>query len=442
MTTTTQYVNSDGVSIAYQVLSEQGPTLLNIPGIVSNLAYDDVVPVVSRYFAHLGRFARVIRLDRRSQGLSDRASQPPTMEQQVCDIEAVRAATGTDRMAIHGISHGAAVAVLYTLAHPDRVTHLILTAGLCADTDDPSLPMTKDNALTDWDRTAASIERNFAGWVRIFVKLVQPGADGAAAEQMITYFQTAGSASTFSATFRGLQGFDVRDLLPQVRVPTLVLHCREDAIAPLSHGRYYAEHIPGAHLHVMEGDTHLPFSDDKCMPQLVRAIESHLTGSVRQTGERVVVSVLFTDIVDSTAQQRTRGDGAWRTLRENFEARSQRCVGQFSGRIVDFTGDGIMAEFATPGDTLRAAQALLADARELGIDIRAGVHAGEAYRIGNDLSGTCINIAARVSAAAGANEILTTEAVRGMVEGGGFTFDSAGEHDLKGIGPRQLVRLA
>ncbi len=438
----TQYVNSDGVSIAYQVLSESGSTLLNIPGLVSHLGFEDSMPVVARYFEHLSRFSRVIRFDKRGQGLSDRMSRPPTVEQQVRDIEAICAATGTERTILHGISHGAAIAVLYAIAHPDRVSHLILTAGLCGDFHDPFGPFSDDNALTDWDRALRALDRDYGRYAEGLARVSHPTSSEPERREFIAYLQSASSASALAGMIRSLIGFDIRSLLPRIQVPTLVFHSAHDQIAPVHHGRYFAEHIPDATLHVIDSHSHTPFADEHAMPLLVAAIEEFVTGQVRHTGDRVVVSVLFTDIVDSTAQQKTRGDSAWRTLRENFEARSTRCVEQFFGRIASFTGDGIMAEFPAPGDALRAAKALVADARDLDIQIRAGIHAGEAYRIGEDLSGTCVNIAARVSAAAGASEILTTEAVRGMVEGGGFAFDDAGEHDLKGIGSRQLVRLA
>ena len=242
--------------------------------------------------------------------------------------------------------------------------------------------------------------------------------------------------------FDSIRAIDLRPDLQKIFAPTLIFQSEGDLVIPVAHGHYLAEHLPNAQLHLLPGRCHLPFIDDRLAPEVLAATEAFITGNVHHTADRKFVAVLFTDIVNSTAQQQERGDAAWRTLRQRFEEGSQRQVEQFGGRIVQFTGDGIMAAFPAPGDALHAAKALVDDAQGLGVAIRVGVHAGEAYEVDEQLFGTCVTVAARVSAEASDNEILTTEVVTGLLEGSGFAWTPLGEIELKGLPPRRIVRLA
>jgi class 3 adenylate cyclase len=210
---------------------------------------------------------------------------------------------------------------------------------------------------------------------------------------------------------------------------------------PVAHGRYLAEHIPGARYLELATDFHVPGVDPAISDQIATAIEEFLTGSIRHTAERRFATVLFTDIVDSTAQQRERGDRVWRAILEAHEATSRRLVERFGGRVVEVEGDGLMAAFPTAGESLRAARAIVGTAREQGVRIRAGLHAGEVYEAGGRLFGICISVAARVAAQAAADEVLATELVQGLVEGSDIGFTPHGEFELKGVGLRRLVRL-
>lgn len=237
---------------------------------------------------------------------------------------------------------------------------------------------------------------------------------------------------------------DLRPVLKQLACPTLVLHARGDRHHPVAHGRYLAEHILGARYLELDTDFHVPAVDQAISDQIATAIEEFLTGSIRHTAERRFATVLFTDIVASTAQQRERGDRAWRVILEAHEATTRRLVEQFGGRVVDVEGDGVMAEFPAAGESLRAARAIVTAARDQGIRIRAGIHAGEIYEAGGRRFGICIciSIAARVAAQAGADEVFATELVQGLVEGSDLSFTPRGEFDLKGVGLRRLVQLA
>ncbi len=437
----TQYAKSEGVTLAYQVISETGPTLVQIPGAISNIALEDTYPPFARYYGRLTRKFRVIRFDKRGTGLSDRSAHITTLEQQLADVRAIFDATGTDRAALCGMSHGASLALLFAVAYPERVSHLLILDGLCCDARDPFRPIDNSNRLTDWDGILRAMEDDFEGFIAMFAEMILPDATQPELAEAAEYLLATASPAAYQSIWRGMMGMDLRPMLRHITAPTLVLHARGDIPVPVAHGRYMAEHIAGAQYREFDTNTHAPWFDDGTVDDVLTAMEAFITDQTVEPGERIVANVLFTDIVDSTAQQRQRGDGSWRKLRENFEVQSRRCVEQCAGRVVSFNGDGIMAAFPTPGDALRAATALVANARDLGIEIRAGVHAGEAYQMGEALSGTCVNIASRVSAAASASEILTTEVVRGMVEGSGFSFDDHGEVDLKGIGPRRLVRL-
>ena len=438
----TQYVKSEGVSLAYQVLGEAGPNLLHVPGAISNLALEDNIPANAGYFERLSRFCRVVRFDKRGTGLSDPGATPPTVHQQVPDVEAVRRATSSEQVDLYGLSQGAAVAVLYASAFPARTTHLILVNGVCCDARDPHLAISDENRLLNWGEFFARLEGDFESFTRDLAVKCFPDFEPAVHDAFAGFFRATAGPATFASLWRGIMGLDLRPVLRDVAVPTLVLHARRDRHHPVAQGRYLAEHIPGAQYLELDTSAHVPHHDAPVAPQMLAAIEKFLTGTVCHTADRVLVTVLFTDIVDSTAQQRAQGDRAWRSLLESYEAATRRLVEQFGGRVVKFQGDGVMAVFPTPGEGLRAGREMVVAARDLGIDMRAGVHAGEAYEVDGDLFGTCVNVAARVVEQAGRGEVLTTDIVRGLLEGSGFAFADIGDVDLKGIGPRRLVRLA
>jgi pimeloyl-ACP methyl ester carboxylesterase len=437
----TKYVRSEGVSLAYRMTGDAGLTLLHVPGALGNLALQEQDPSALRQLDRMSRFCRVVRFDKRATGLSDRSAAPPTLTQQVPDVEAVRQAVGAERVALSGLSQGAAVAILYALRFPERVTHLILVDGVCCDARDPYQPMSDANTLEDWSRFFALMQADFDGFTRWFAPICFPDTPAAFLDLVAEGLKATANPSAFEALWRGIVGIDLRPMLAGISCPTLVLHARGDRHHPVAHGRYLAEHIPGAR--VVELDTlfHVPAIDPAISDQMATCIEEFLTGRICHTAERRFASVLFTDIVDSTTQQRERGDRAWRAVLETHEATTRRLVQQFRGRIVEIEGDGIMAEFPAAGESLRAARAIASAARDQGIRVRAGLHAGEVYESGGRLFGICINIAARVAAQAGADDVFTTELVAGLVEGSDLQLTPCGEFDLKGIGVRRHVRL-
>jgi len=440
--TETHYVKSGNISIAYRVSGVEDPTVLFVPGAISNMALWEASPELARANERFARFCRVVQFDKRGTGLSDRNTDALGIADQVPDVEAVRAEIGAERVALHGLSQGAAVSILYALEHPERVSHLILFEGLVCDARDPYASAAAAEPLTNWDEFFGRLDDDFSDFSRRFAQECFPSITEEEIPAMADFLRATASPATFRLLWEGIVGLDLRARLAELKVPTLVLHATGDCHHPVSHGRYFAEHIPGARYVELDSNSHVPTLEDASSERIVTAVEEFLTGAVEHSASRRFATVLFTDIVDSTAEQKRRGDAAWKSILALHHGESERLVSQFGGRVVEVLGDGVLAEFPAPGEALRATQALVGVARGQGLRIRAGLHAGEVYQVGERLLGICVNAAARVADRAGAGEVMATEIVRGLVEGGDFRFEDAGEFDLKGIGARRLVRLA
>jgi pimeloyl-ACP methyl ester carboxylesterase len=430
-----QYARSGDVAVAYAVRGE-GPALIYTPGAFSHLALDENVPFLARFYERLASFSRLVRWDRRGTGLSDQTAEPLPLAGQCEDLEAVRATAGIERAALVGLSHGGTLSALYAARYPERVTHLVIVDAMVSAVRDPYAPHVPSSL---WKSLMQTIDADPETFVANLVRASAPGQDEATQAQGISHLQSSISPAAQRQLVRIISQTDVREVLPRIQAPTLVIHARGDAVFPVEHGRYLAEHIEGARLLELDSDHHMILLDPKGSSVVLAAIEEFVTGSVRHSAERRVASVLFTDIVDSTERQRAMGDDAWRALRSVFEANTRRLVEQFGGQVVQFTGDGVMAAFATPSQALRGAKALVADARGLGVAIRAGVHTGEVHEVEDQLFGACVSVAARVAGRAGADELLATETVQDLVAGSGFEFRDAGLHELKGLGRRRLV---
>lgn len=430
------YADSEGVALAYGVQSESGPPLIYTPGVFSHLAFDDNAPFLKRFHEGLASFSRLVRWDKRGTGLSDQTADPLPFHGQCDDLDAVRDAAGIERAAHVGYSHGGALAAIYAAENPERVTHLVIVDSLVNANRSPYEPQDSSGY---WEALMNLIDSEPEAFITNLMRAGAPGMDEEVMAQGVSMLQSSISPSSQRQLLRYLAEIDVSQVLSRIRVPTLVVHATGDAVIHVEHGRYLAEHIEGARLVELDSDYHMIMADPAASSVLLAAIEEFVTGSVGQTAARSMASVLFTDIVDSAARQRALGDDAWRALRETFERNTRRIVEAQGGRVVQFTGDGVMAAFGTPSQALRAAKALGADARGLGVAIRAGVHAGEVYEVEDQLFGACVTVAARVAAQAEADELLTTETVQDLVAGSGFEFRDAGLHELKGLGKRRLV---
>lgn len=433
MVPTTRYARSGDATIAYQVAGEGALDLLFLPGWISQIEQLWDTSALRRFLERLAVFSRLILFDRRGSGLSDSAGKPYTLEQEARDALAVLDAVGSERAALLTYGLGGPVGALLAAECPERVGALIMYA---------SIARTSWAADYDWAMTVADraqwTERIVATWGETdgpgLAVLAPSMADDPTLSRWYARLQRlAASPSQARILLNAAAELDVRDTLPRIRVPTLVMHRSHDNAWDPRHSRYLAEHIPGARYVELEGVDSFPFIGDS--DTIVEEIEEFLTGG-RSSGElaRALLTVMFTDIVDATAQAARLGDGRWRDLLAGHDAGVREQLARFGGREVKTVGDGFLATFAgPPSQALRCALAITAAAHELGVEVRIGMHTGECELIGEDVGGMAVHIAARVTALAGPGAVLVSGTVFGTVVGGLFAFEDRGFHELKGV---------
>ncbi len=419
----TRYARNGEVHIAYQVFGEGEVTFVGLPGIVSNVEVIWEDPESRRWLTELASFTRMVHYDKRGQGVSDRDSGVPTLDDRLGDLTAVLDAVGVDRVALGGISEGGTTAAMYAATYPERVSHLLLY-GTFAHMDGAL----GDAVIPVWAEKWGTPET-------FSVEAIAPSKTGDAdfLRWMNRYERQSTTLGGLLATWRWIREMDLRPVLHSIQCPTLVIHRSGDRLVPVSAGRYLAEHIPGARMVELDGETHAPQWED--FEMMVSLAEEFLTGqhSAPKRSERVLATVLFTDIVDSTARAAALGDRAWREVLDRHDTISRDTVSDWDGRLVKGTGDGMLATFDAPARGLRCADELRASLADAGIAIRAGVHTGEIELRGEDVSGIGVHIAARVAALANPGELLASRTVKDLVAGSDYTFASRGVHSLKGV---------
>ena len=431
---TIRYARSGDVNIAFQVTGEGAFDLVLVSGFVSHLDYDWQHPSSARLLERLGSFSRLIRFDKRGTGLSDRTVGLPDFETRMDDVRAVMDAAGSERAALFGYSEGGPLATLFAATYPERLRALVLYGTYAKrtgpDDDYPWCETAEERA--DY---AAAIEREWG--VEADLSRMAPGAD----ESLAKWWMARARAAASPASARDLvvmnSQADVRAALPAVQAPTLVIHRIGDRDARIEEGRYLAEHISGAGFVELPGDTHVPFWEPD---DVVDEIEEFLTG-IRPTrvGERVLATVLFTDLVGSTERARALGDRAWAELLERHHRVVRSELERFTGEEIDTAGDGFLALFDGPARAIRCALAIRGGLAELGLEVRAGVHTGEVERPrGGGPRGISVHTGARVAAAGSAGDVLVSATTRDLVAGSGLAFEERGEVELKGIGARRL----
>lgn len=428
----TRYAKSGEVNIAYQVVGEGAFDLLYVPGWVSHLEEGWEEPAVAHFLHRLASFSRLILFDKRGTGLSDRVPEHelPTLEQRMDDVRAVLDAVGSERSALFGYSEGGPMCMLFAATYPERTLSLVLYGSFARRLTAPDYPWGKDAA----NRKAeyAFVEREWGQVTELAHYAPSAADDEAFMRRMATYRRRSASPGAAVALMRMNSQVDIRSVLPVIGVPTLVLHRAGDRDVDVGNGRYLGEHIPGASYVELPGDDHLLFAGDT--DAIVDEVEEFLTGVRRGPDpDRVLVTLLFTDIVGSTDRAARLGDRAWRDLVERHHALVRGELERWQGREIDTAGDGFLAEFGGPARAVRCAQAVVAGVRSLGLTVRAGVHTGEAERAGDALRGIAVHIGARVAAAAAPGEVLASGTVRDLVSGSGIEFDDRGEHALKGV---------
>jgi len=431
---TIRYARSGDVNIAYQVTGEGAFDLVLVSGFVSHLDNDWQHPASVRLLERLGSFARLIRFDKRGTGLSDRAVGLPDFETRIDDVRAVMDAADSDRAALFGYSEGGPLSVLFAATYPQRVRALALYGTYAKrtgpDSDYPWCETAEQRA--DY---AAAIEREWG--VDADLTRMAPSADESFARWWMARARAAASPGSARDLVVMNSQADIRDVLPAVQAPTLVIHRVGDRDARVEEGRYIAAHVPGARFVELPGDTHVPFWEPD---DVVDEVEEFLTG-VRPTrvGDRVLATMLFTDLVGSTERLGTLGDRAWAELLGRHHQLVRRELERFGGEEIDTAGDGFLVLFDGPARAIRCALAIRDGLAELGLDVRAGVHTGEVERPrGGEPRGISVHIGARVAAAGSAGEVLVSATTRDLVAGSGLAFAGRGEVELKGIGARRL----
>jgi class 3 adenylate cyclase/alpha-beta hydrolase superfamily lysophospholipase len=426
-----RYAASGDLAIAYQVVGDGPVDLVWVPGFVSHVEILWELPLWRRLLDRLSSFARVVIFDKREQGLSDRTGAPPTLEDIAGDLGAVMAAAGSERATIVGLSEGGPAALLFAASHPQRVSGLALVGSYARLSRAPDNPLGVpagqlrgfvEGVVREWGGPAA-----LSLWFG-----TEAAADPALAEWWARLLRAGTSPGGARALLRLYEELDARPALSSISAPTLVVHGRDDALVPAGLGRAVADAIPGARYLELPGP-HLPFAVDEGRA-FAAAVEELVTGRLAEPEpERVLATVLFTDIVGSTGQATALGDRAWRELLQRHDDASRREFERFRGREVKQTGDGFLATFDGPARAVRCGAAIRDALAPLGLSLRTGVHTGECELRGADVSGIAVHIAARVGAVAGPGEVLVSSTVHDLVIGSGLEFEDRGERELAGI---------
>jgi pimeloyl-ACP methyl ester carboxylesterase len=426
----TKYAKSGGVNIAYQVTGEGPFDLVLVPGWVSHVENAWEEPSFARFLHRLKSFCRLILLDRRGTGLSDPVAKLPTLEQRMDDVRAVMDAAGSKKAALFGISEGGPMCTLFAATYPERTSALVLYGTFARGLYDPEYP---------WGATPAQIERFLERvdreWgtgmtARMFAPSI--AQDDRHVQSWGRFERLAVSPGAARTLIHMSVSSDVRHVLPVIRVSTLVLHRSGDQVTPVGGGRYLAEYIPGAKYVELSGEDHFPWTGDA--DAVLDEVEEFLTGARHGPElDRVLATVLFTDIVGSTERAVELGDRQWQELLEHHHRLVRSELNRFRGREVDTAGDGFFATFDGPARAVRCGCAIQEAVARIGLTIRVGLHTGECEVTGGKVSGIAVHIGARVMAEARPGEVLVSSTVKDLVAGSGLRFVDRGGHTLKGI---------
>ncbi len=441
----TRYAKTvDGVHIAYQAIGEGPPDLVLAQ-------WGGNVEAVWRWEAHadsirrLASFARVLLFDRRGTGASDHIvdrTDQQSLEARMDDIRAVMEAVGSERAVLLGSEDGFSLAAMFAASHPERTLALIGWAASARSLWAPDYPWAMSE--TAYDEEVREVERLWGTeeLAREWTEYVLPDATGDEhrVRRFAEYMRAMGGPGDAVALYAADRDTDIRQLLPTIRVPTLIAHSSGDRALPIEHGRYVAEHIPGATFHEVPGRTH----GWSASPNFIDEVERFVHDLQRTEAEfdRVLATVLFTDIVGSSAKAAEVGDRAWRDLLEAHHNTVRGLLARFRGNEVDTAGDGFFATFDGPARAVRCAQAIVEAVRPLSIEIRAGVHTGEVETIDDKVGGLAVIIGSRAAGLAQPSSVLVSQTVKDLVAGSGLVFEDAGEHELKGVPDRwRLYRV-
>ena len=434
-----RYARSGDVNVAYQVTGSGPLDLVLIHGFFSHLEIDWELPAAREVNERLGSFARLIRFDKRGTGLSDRNVGLPDLESRMDDVRAVMDAAGSESAALFGYSEGGPLSILFAATYPERVQALVLY-GTYAKRRDPDDDYPWAPTRAERERVATELE---GAWgENVDLSDMWPNADEAGA----AWFHRRGRASLSPAGARDLivmnSKTDVRDVLPTIQCPTLVIHRTGDRDARVEEGRYIADRIPGARFLELPGDDHTLIADPD---PVLDEVEEFLTGTrPAPASDRVLATTLFTDLVGSTIRATELGDAGWAALLERHDSAVRQELARFGGEEIDTAGDGFLALFDGPARAIRCGVAIRAALAALGLQVRVGVHTGEVERrSGTKPRGIAVHVGARVMALGSAGDVLVSSTTHDLVAGSGLEFEDRGEHVLKGVeGPRRVYAVA
>ena len=429
----TQYAKSGDTSIAYQVVGDGPIDLVLVLGFTTHIELQWEGAPFARFCERLGSFSRLILFDKRGSGLSDPVPEVPTLEQRIDDVRAVMDAVGSEQAALFGISEGGPMSIMFAATHPERASALVLHGAMARTTEAPDYP---------WASPAEALRESAAEFIAPYwgsdaegmVELFAPSFAGD--PRMLEYLgrleRNSASPAMVQQVFEMFLGTDVRDILPTIHIPTLVTHRRGDRVVNWRAGRDLAERIEGSKYVELDGIDHLPWAGDS--DAVVGEVQEFLTGA-RSAAEpdRVLATVMFTDICGSTKRAAELGDAHWRDLLEAHQTALRRDLDRFKGREVKTLGDGSLATFDGPARAIQCGQAIAETARSLGLEDRIGIHSGEVEVMDDDVGGIAVHIAARVGALAGPGEVLVTSTVKDLVTGSSIQFEDRGVEQLKGV---------
>src|SRR5262245_1604754 len=426
----TRYAKSGDLNIAYQGVGDGPRDLSYVPGWISNVELNWEEPPLAHLLDRLAGFSRLILFDKRGTGLSDPvpADRLPTLEERMDDVRAVLDAVGSRETAVFGFSEGGLMSVLFAATYPERTSALVLYGVFAKRLWSPDYlwaPKPDDRA-----HEISELERNWSAHMDL--DDLVPSEDEAFKDRLATYFRRSASPGAAAALMRMNTLLDVRDVLPTIQAPTLVLHRTYDRDASVEEGRWIASRIPGAKFVELPGDSHTLWAGEP--DEIVDEIEEFLTGTRRgPEPDRVLATVLFTDIVGSTEVATRLGDRRWRQLLEQHHSLVRRQLERYQGREVDTAGDGFFATFDGPARAIRSASAIVNGIRALGVEIRAGGPTGESELVGDKVAGLAVHTGARVAGLARPSEVLVSQTVKDLVAGSGIEFEARGTHVLKGV---------
>jgi class 3 adenylate cyclase len=429
-----EFARSGDVTIAYRVVGNGPVDLVYVQGAFTHLDVYWELPAFRRYCERLGEFCRLILFDKRGMGMSDRVPGATPMDERMDDTRAVMDAAGSESAAVMGESEGGPLGILFAAAHPERTRALILQGGEVRERTDEDWPW-GEATVEEFEAGMATVRERWGKGTGTGTRIPSiandPGYPAIEAWWQKVQRNSA-TPSGWEAFARMAFDIDVRDVVPSIHVPTLIIHATGDRVCHVENARWLAANISGSRFVEMPGEDHLPwFHPDRTLAE----IREFITGSREpEEPDRVLATILFTDIVGSTELATRLGDARWRDLLESHHVTVRTELSRFRGREVDTAGDGFLAVFDGPARAIRAANAIVEAVRPLGLEIRAGIHTGEIEQLpSGDIRGIAVHTGARVAATAGSGEVLVSSSVRDLVAGSGFTFVDRGAHLLKGV---------